>query len=62
MFLPLSVCLSVCLFVNRICQKVVGGFSRNLVDRLGVWSRQIDSILVKIGYENYLIFSVILHH
>ena len=52
----LFVCMSVCVhkasrFVtiySMISQKVVDGFRRNLVDRLGVSQRRIDSILVKI--------------
>ena len=47
-FTPLSVCLSLCLAICRISQKVVDGPGWNLVDRLGVWQRQTDSILVKI--------------
>ena len=49
-----------------LSQKVVAGFRWNLVDRLGMWQGLIDSTLVKLesgsGYENYLIFKVILHH
>ena len=47
---PLSVCVC-CLSVNRISQKVVDGFGRNLVGRLGVRQGRIDSILVKIRIQ-----------
>ena len=35
-YLFTPVCLSVCLSVSTISQKVMHGFGRNLVDRLGV--------------------------
>ena len=35
-------------YISTISQKVVDGFGRNLVGRLGVWQGRIDSILVKI--------------
>ena len=41
-------CLSLCLSVNRISQKVGDGFGQNLAGRLGVCQGRICSILVKI--------------
>ena len=42
------VCLSVCLSVCRISQKVVDGSGWNFVERLCVWQGQNDLMLVKI--------------
>ena len=51
---------------STISQKVVDGFRRNLVDMLGVWPRQIDSVLVNIWIQIWIRglfnFQVILHH
>ena len=51
MFSPLFVCLSVCLSLSRISQKVMGRFRWNLVDRLRVWQGRIDSILVEVRIQ-----------
>ena len=53
---------------SMISQKVMAGFGRNLVDKLGAWQGWIYSILVKIWMWIrireflFLIFQVIIHH
>ena len=48
----------VCLSVSSTSQKVMDGFGQNLVDRLGAWRGRIDSILVKIWIQIWLISGI----
>jgi len=51
MFLPVFVCLSVCLSVSNITQKRVHGFGWNVACRLStVWCRDMDELITQIQF------------
>jgi len=55
MFLPDFVCLSVCLCVSKITQKVMGGSSLNFEGMSGMAQTTSDSVLGVIWKESWIL-------